>query len=95
MRELFSEELRNNLKNTNTWLRIIFMVMFFIIYSIALAVMWAAVVIQLLFVLLTGEKNAHLLNFSLRLSRYIYQILLYLGFNSEVKPFPFSEWPTE
>ncbi|OAD23647.1 hypothetical protein THIOM_000515, partial [Candidatus Thiomargarita nelsonii] len=28
------------------------------------------------------------------LSIYIHQILLYLTYNSEEKPFPFSSWPT-
>jgi|ERR687891_117038 hypothetical protein len=78
---------------TATWVRGLFIILFALVYSVAEAVLWLMVMIQFGFKLLTGETNQRLLDFSQRLSTFIYQILLYITFNSESKPFPFSDWP--
>jgi hypothetical protein len=54
----------------------------------------AVVVIQFGFVLITGDRNQKLLDFGASLSKFIYQILQFVTFNSEDKPFPFSDWPS-
>jgi hypothetical protein len=41
--------------------------------------------------LLTGKANKHILNFGRGLSIYTYHIMLFLTFNTETLPFPFSE----
>ena len=90
-----SSELKENVSNTNTWGRALFMILFGIIYSVAEVVLVAVVVIQFLFVLFTNEKNERLLGFGKELSTFIYQVFLYLTFNTEEKPFPFADWPKE
>lgn len=90
-----SSELKENVSNTNTWGRALFMILFGIIYSVAEVVLWAVVVIQFLFVLFSGEKNERLLRFGKELSAFLYQVFLYLTFNTEEKPFPFADWPKE
>ena len=50
--------------------------------------------LQFLHVLFTGQSNPRLKDFGLSLARYAYQVLEYLTFNTEVRPFPFdTEWP--
>jgi hypothetical protein len=44
-------------------------------------------------VLFSGETNAQLLILGQGLATYSYQIVLYLTFNSEERPFPFIDWP--
>jgi hypothetical protein len=45
-------------------------------------------------VLFTGKPNARLLDVGLSLAQYVYQVVEYLTFNTEVRPFPFdAEWP--
>jgi len=44
-------------------------------------------------VLFSRDTNERLLDFSSDLSVYIYQILQFLTFNSEAKPYPFAVWP--
>ena len=88
-----NEEIKKNLKNTNAWLRLIFMVLFIFLYSIAIMVLWVVVFLQIVFNLFTASPNSKILPFSSQLSKYIYEILLYLSFNSEEKPFPFGDWP--
>ncbi len=79
---------------TATWARGFFILLFALIYTVAEAVLWLMVIVQFGFKLLTGETNPRLLEFSQRLSTFIYQILLYITFNSDSKPFPFSDWPS-
>jgi hypothetical protein len=95
MEEIMSSDLKENVSNTNTWGRALFMILFGIIYSVAEVVLVAVVVIQFLFVLFTNEKNERLLGFGKELSTFIYQVFLYLTFNTEEKPFPFADWPKE
>lgn len=90
-----SPNLKENVSNTSTWGRALFMILFGIIYSIAEVVISAVVVIQFLFVLFSAEKNQRLLGFGKELSTFVYQVFLYLTFNSEEKPFPFADWPKE
>jgi hypothetical protein len=87
--------LEENLKSRSTWLRLLFMIVMVIIYSISRLVVTAVVVIQFFYVLFTGKTNQPLLGLGQSLATYTYQIVLYLTFNTEVRPFPFdAEWPT-
>ena len=49
--------------------------------------------LQFLWVLIRGETNAQLTGFGQSLATYTYQIVLYLTFSSEERPFPFADWP--
>jgi hypothetical protein len=67
--------------------------LFTIIYGIAEIVVAAVVLFQLLSVLFNGSTNERLLNLGQNLSTYVYQILLFLTFNSDERPYPFGDWP--
>ena len=86
-------ELKDNLRKRQTWLRGLYMLLFIVIFHVAEFVIGAVVLLQFLFTLVTGAPNARLLQFGQSLSRYVYQILRFLTFNSEDLPFPFTEWP--
>ena len=87
--------LEENLKRRSTWLRLLFMIIFVAIYTLTRFVFAAVVVLQFFFVLFTGETNERLTELGQSLATYTYQIMRYLSFNSEDKPFPFSaDWPT-
>lgn len=88
-----SDEIQENLASKNTWTRLVYMILFAVIYSVVDIVVLAVMVIQFLFVLLTGEKNAQLLKFGTELSQYLYRVLRFITFASEDKPFPFDDWP--
>ena len=75
-------------------MRLLFMLLFFLIYSVAEFCLAAVVLIQIGFVLFTGERNQKLLELGGGLGLFIYEILRFMTFNSEKKPFPFSDWPT-
>ncbi|OQW90864.1 MAG: hypothetical protein BWK79_18530 [Beggiatoa sp. IS2] len=85
--------MKEHLTTSNTWVRGFFILIFALI-SIALRiVIGITVLLQFGFLLFTGQLNEYLLDFGQKLSTYTYQIVRYLTFNSDEKPFPFSEWP--
>ena len=88
-----NDEIKQKILDTNTWLRGLFMLLFFLIAGVARFVIAVVVLFQFLSVLFTGNTNAQLLTLGQSLSTYIYQITLFLTFNSEQRPFPFSSWP--
>ncbi len=90
-----AEELKANVSNTNVWIRLVFMALFAVLYWAAEVVLAIVVAFQFLSVLLTGHSNAKVLSFGAQLSTYAYQIFRYLTFNSEEKPFPLNDWPTD
>lgn len=81
------------LRQPSKWLRILYMVLFLVIYGIAEFILTGIVIIQVILNLLTGNTNERLLRFSGDLSRYVYDTLRFLTYNTEEKPFPFSDWP--
>ena len=87
-------DIEANLKSRSTWLRLLFMIILGFIYGLSRFVVGAVVVLQFLWVLFTGETNERMLVFGRSLSTYTYQLLLYLTYNSEERPFPFDlDWP--
>lgn len=80
-------------KNRASWQRILFVVLFWIIFSIAQMVVAAIAVAQCLFVLFTAKPNEQLLSFGDSMGKYIHDILRYVTFNTDHQPFPFNDFP--
>jgi len=77
----------------DAWMRVLFVLLFALLYMVAEVVVLVIVVVQFGFVLITGARNANLLAFSANLSEYMYRILRFVMFNSDERPFPFADWP--
>jgi hypothetical protein len=88
-----NEQLKSNLTSSKHWLRLVFMLLFAAVLQLASLVMWILVAVQFVFSLITGEDNQHLRRFGHSLSTYIYDVLKFLCYSSEEKPFPFADWP--
>lgn len=88
-----TDSLKVNLTSTQTWLRLLFMLLFACTLQLAAFVMWAAVVLQFVLTLVNGEPNPKLRELTQGLCSYIFQCLNFVGFISDEKPFPFSDWP--
>lgn len=87
--------LTKNLKSRSTWLRLFFMLVMALLYSVSRLVIGVVVLLQFFWVLFTGKTNEQLLKFGQSLATYTYQIVRYLTFNTEERPFPFdADWPT-
>lgn len=88
-----STELKTYVRRTDTWIRGLFILLFAVIYSIAEIVLAAIVLFQFGSQLFTGRTNDKLRKFSHGLTAYFYQLLQFFTYRSDLKPFPFSEWP--
>jgi len=86
------EQINFNLTQTSTWKRIFFMLIFSVIGELVRLLLWAVIILQIASSLLTGKPNENILNFGRSLSLYTYHILLFMTFNTETLPFPFSDW---
>lgn len=75
-------------------LRILWMVIFAIVWQLAEILLGAVVLLQLGYRLFYGAPNAGLLGFGDSLSQYLAQIGRFGTFNSDEKPWPFADWPT-
>lgn len=88
------DQIVDNLKQSSSWIRVLFMIGFAILlYVIIAPVIFVLMIVQALFVLITGEYNANLRYLGEAMSQYVLQILLFISYNSELKPFPFSDFP--
>ncbi len=88
-----NDEIKQKILDKETWLRGLYMLLFILISGVARFVIAVVVLFQFFSVLFTGNTNAQLLTLGQNLSTYIYQITLFLTFNSEWRPFPFGSWP--
>ncbi len=93
MNDEMKEKIKANVKAHNTWVRGAYMLLFALIYGIAEVVVVAVVFFQFFNVLFTGSVNQRLLAFSRELNQFVYQILQFVTYNVEDKPFPFGDWP--
>jgi hypothetical protein len=85
--------LKQNVTTESTWIRGLYILLFAVIYSITEIVIVAVVVFQFLSTLFMGQNNQQLLRLGRNLSDFIRQILLFVTYNSDEKPFPFGAWP--
>jgi len=86
------QDINDNIKRISTWKRIFFMLVFTIIVSMVRVLLWTVILLQVGSALLTGSANQNILNFGKTLSAYLYHILLFLTYNTDSLPFPFSDW---
>lgn len=88
-----NNEVKENLKNVEVWMRLLYIVIFYALYGVAKIALFVMVIFQFLSTLFTRKANARLLNFGKQLSDYIYQVVRYLSYTSDDKPYPFADWP--
>ena len=87
-------ELEKNVTARSTWIRLFFMIIFALLYGLSRLVTAAVVVVQFFHVLFAGSINDQLKTFGHSLAIFSYEVVNYLTFNSETKPFPLdAEWP--
>lgn len=87
-------ELEQNIKSRSTWTRLLFMLIIAFIYAVSRPIVIAVIVVQFLWVLFTAETNKKLAVLGHSLALYTCEIIDFMTYNSEAKPFPFdNDWP--
>ena len=90
-----SGNLKQKLTRPSIWLRLVSMIVLAVALNIAEIVILAVVVFQFLATLFTSKPNIQFTHFGRNLARYLQQIITFMTFATEEKPFPFSPWPDE
>ena len=88
-------DVKENLRNVDSWLRGLFIVIFAVIFYFLVGIIWLLVIFQFLTTVITGKLNNQLEKFSGVLTDYALQILDYVTYQSDLKPFPFSPLPDQ
>ncbi|WP_062269958.1 DUF4389 domain-containing protein [Endozoicomonas arenosclerae] len=89
------EKVIDNLKSESRWLRLLFMVLFYMVANLAGLLILVISVVQVAHGFIKTEPNSRLLEFSSGLNQYFYQIIQFMTYNSDTKPYPFSDWPEQ
>ena len=79
--------------SSETFSRVFYTVLLALIGWVALWVFSFVVIIQFGFLLITGQVNTNLKGFNKEVGLYLFDIIKFLSFQSNEKPFPFRDWP--
>jgi hypothetical protein len=88
-----SDDIVENLTQPSQWLRVLFMIVMVVALYVVGLMLTLVTVGQVVFSLVTGGNNDNLRALGRSLTLYVKQILDFLTYNSEIKPFPFSAYP--
>ena len=77
-----------NMKSGVTWMRGLFMLISCILANVALIAGSVIVVLGFFWVVFTGEVNQQIKEVGQSIAAYIYNIVRYLTFNTDERPFP-------
>lgn len=92
--DVVPSSMEDHVKSKATWLRLFFILVFFALYFVSRIVLFAVVAVQFFWLLFTGTLNEQLRGLGQSLASYTYEIVRFLTFNSDVRPFPFdAPWP--
>lgn len=91
--EQLKDEIKENVKDVNRWIRGFFLLVFLVILWTVKVITGFIVLFQFINSLLTGETNQRLQHWGRVLAEYYREIVLFLTYNSEYRPFPFNDLP--
>ena len=90
---LKQDEVWRNVKAGDSWGRGLVMILFIIVVEMLRFVVYALALIQWIYGLFTRGRLEPAVRFGASLGAYADQIVRYLSYASDAKPFPFGEWP--
>lgn len=90
-------QLQNNSKpmhQESDWYRLLYMLLFIAILNVIGVIMSVLIPLQFILSVVTQSTNENLKSFSRSIAEYVFQVLTFLTYNSDEKPYPFSDWPS-
>ena len=88
-----AHDFKTNLSNSDTWKRLVYLILFGIVGYVGLFIITLSVIVQFLLKLFTGRTNQRLRTLSREIAAYYQQIICYLTLSADDKPYPFGPWP--
>ena len=87
--------MEEHLRNRSTWKRFLFMIVVAVLFWLGVIVGLMVILLQFLWVLFTGRTKKEFSAVGRQLAEYSREIVLYLSFNTDERPFPFDrDWPS-
>ena len=87
------EDLKANLTRRETWMRGLFILLLGGLGFLGQLILLAAVVFQFVSTAITAERNHQVLTFTRALATWLHQVMYYISFNRDERPWPFDAWP--
>lgn len=87
------KEVKTNEQLKAGWERVLYTILYLIIGRFISMVLFVIVICQFIYSWVIDEPNEKLLYFTSGLAEYSKQLISYVGFNSEEKPWPVGDWP--
>jgi len=87
------EPKQSNLTNPDLWIRLVYMILFWLLSWLARAAVGVIGLVQFVMVLLNGEASVRLRQWGVSTVLWTDQTYRFLTFASDEKPFPFQDWP--
>ena len=87
-------DVKRHVRQRSTWIRLIYMLILAVAWTIAEVVFIAVVVLQFLAKLFTGKPIENLVSFGRNLAEYMAEIVRFQTFVTEELAFPFTPWPS-
>ncbi len=81
------------IRRESLFLRVLWMLLFFLVWQVAVPLLAILVVAQLLYRLFYRAPSLHFMNFGDSLSQYLGEIGRFAVFNTDAKPWPVADWP--
>ena len=89
-----NHDVKHQVRQRSTWIRLIYMLILAVAWTIAEVVFIAVVVLQFLAMLFTGKPIENLVSFGRNLAEYMAEIVRFQTFVTEDLAFPFTPWPS-
>ncbi|MBE8215748.1 MAG: DUF4389 domain-containing protein [Endozoicomonadaceae bacterium] len=89
------DTLKSRVYSKTLWLRIFYMAFFYILSRLVSLLIGICCILQTISRLLTGKLMMPVWDFTANLNAYMIQLIEFLTYRSEDKPFPFMEWPNQ
>ena len=87
------EEIETNEREKLGIARALYILLYLIIGRFISMVLFVIAITQYIYSWLTGEPHEKILHFTEDLAEYTKQLVSYVGFNTDEKPWPFGDWP--
>lgn len=77
----------------NPWQRLLYIILFALIFNITELIIFIVVLIQWITMLTTGKVHERLQLLGRNLGAYVQQIIEFMTYGTDRIPYPFSAWP--
>ena len=88
--ESVSDEAMSNIKDSSTWIDALLVVVYLIVISYSIFLLWIIAFAQFTFKLITKKPNKNLGDLTNVFQKFINQIIDFVTFETEERPYPFN-----